>query len=308
MKIGVVMGGISSEYEVSLKTGNEIMRNLDSRKYEVHSVVINSKAELIDKIKGMDFAILALHGQYGEDGTIQGTLDTMGIPYTGCGLTASAVCLNKDLSKKLLRFEGVNTPDWLLVQGTDGIDHERIERLGWPVVVKPNSGGSSIGTQIVGSRDKLAPAVEEALKLDNEVIIEQYIKGDEITCSILNGELLPVLGIKPKAGFFDYGSKYDDGGAEEYVVELEENLYKKVEQTARKCYEALKCSVYARIDMIIGHNVPFVLEVNTLPGMTKNSLFPKSAKAAGIPFNKLLDLLIEYSLSNRFKSSLHQQK
>ncbi|WP_027630140.1 ATP-grasp domain-containing protein [Ruminiclostridium cellobioparum] len=268
MKIGVIMGGISSEYEVSLNTGKEIMNNLDSDKNSICPIKIKSKKELIDKVQNLDFVILALHGKFGEDGTIQGFLDVMGI----------------------------QTPDWLIVRNIDELKYQKIEQLGYPVIIKPNSGGSSIGTYIAHSQEEIFAAVREVLSLDNEALIEKYVKGEEITCSILNGNLLPVLSIKPKAEFFSYLSKYDKEGAEENAAQLTENQYRQIEQIATKCYEVLKCSVYARVDIIIKAGIPYVLEVNTLPGMTKNSLFPKCAKAAGISFDQLLELLIKYSL------------
>ncbi|TDT60935.1 D-alanine--D-alanine ligase [Fonticella tunisiensis] len=299
MKIGVIMGGISSEREVSLNTGMEILNNLDKTKYSVVPVVIDDKKDLMEKTEGVDFAFIALHGHFGEDGTVQGVLETLNIPYTGCGILSSAICMDKDMTKRILRMNGINTADWIMVRNADEIDYDAIEKLGYPVVVKPNSGGSSVATTIVSSREKIKESVIEALKYDREVMIEQYIKGDEITCPILDGKMLPVLAIKPKSSFFDYTSKYTDGGADEFVVELEETLHKKVENMAVKCYELLKCSVYSRVDMIVKDGEPYVLEVNTLPGMTKNSLFPKSAKAAGISFARLLDLIIEYSLRER---------
>ncbi len=299
MKIGVIMGGISSEYGISLNTGKEIMKHLDSEKHSIYPIEINSKRELVEKVQGLEFVILALHGKFGEDGTVQGALDAMGIPYTGSGLMSSAICMNKDISKKLLRYEGIYTPDWLIVRNMDELEYRKLEQLGYPVVIKPNSGGSSIGTYIVRNREEICAAVKEVLSLDNEALIEEYVKGDEITCSILNGNLLPVLSIKPKAEFFDYISKYDEEGAEENIVQLTENQYNQIKQIATKCYEVLKCNVYARVDIIIKNDVPYVLEVNTLPGMTKNSLFPKCAKAAGISFDQLLELLIKYSLDVR---------
>lgn len=299
MKIGVIMGGISSEREVSLNTGAEICRNLDSKKYEVIPITLDSKEELIDKVKGIDMAFLALHGKFGEDGTVQGILEMLNIPYTGCGVLSSAMCMDKDITKRLVKAEEIKTAGWIIVRNTDEIDYERIEKMGYPVVVKPNSGGSSVATFIIKDKAEILNAVAEGLKYDREVMIEKYIKGDEITCCILNGKMLPVLVIKPRASFFDYTSKYADGGADEYIVELEENLQKKVEYMAIKCYELLKCSVYARVDLIVQDGEPYVLEINTLPGMTKNSLFPKSARGVGISFSQLLDLIIEYSLKER---------
>jgi D-alanine-D-alanine ligase len=299
MRIGVIMGGISSEREISLKTGAEIAANLDSSKYEVVQIVINSKEELFEKVKGIDFALLALHGKFGEDGTIQGALHTMGIPYSGCDVLSSAICMDKDMTKKVLKAEGINTADWFLATVDREAYKKHIPSVKYPVVVKPNSGGSSVATFIVNSEEELKKSIEEALNYDKEVMVEEYIKGDEITCCILDGKMLPVLAIRPKSSFFDYTSKYADGGAEEVVVELNRDLHDKVESMAIACWKALKCSVYARVDMLIRDGVPYILEINTLPGMTKNSLFPKSAKAVDISFSMLLDLIIEYSFKER---------
>lgn len=299
MKVGVIMGGISAEREVSLNSGNEIVKNLDKNKYDVYPIVINNKTELLEKIEGMDAAFIALHGKFGEDGTVQSILEALNVPYTGCGVLSSALCMDKDITKRVLRDGGINTADWLIVKSLEDINYVEIEKIGYPVVVKPNSGGSSVATAIINNRNDIEGAVLMALKYDKEVMIEHFIKGDEITCSILNGKMLPILAIKPKSSFFDYTSKYSDGGADEFVVELEPELQKKVEEMALLSYRLLKCSVYARVDMIVKEGVPFVLEINTLPGMTRNSLIPKSAGATGIPFDKLLDLIIEYSMIER---------
>ncbi len=296
MKVGVIMGGISSEREISLKTGEEIAANLDKNKYEVEKIVIDNKEELFEKVKDIDFALLALHGMFGEDGTVQSVLQTLNIPYSGCGPLSSAICMDKDMTKKILKAAEIKTADWIMVMDENSIDYERIEEMKYPVVVKPNNGGSSVATTIVYSKEDIKKSVLEALKYDEEVMIEQYIKGDEITCCILNGKMLPVIAIKPKSSFFDYTSKYADGGADEIVVELHKDLHDKVEKLALDCWKELKCSVYSRVDMIVKDGDPYVLEINTLPGMTKNSLFPKSARGAHISFSQLLDTIIEYSL------------
>lgn len=300
LKVGVIMGGISSEMEVSLNTGREMMNHLDRNKYEVIPVVFSKPAELVEKVKGLDIALLALHGVYGEDGTIQGMLETLGIPYTGSGVLASSLCMNKDLSKKILRYEGVGTPGWLCWNGMEDYSPEDVKRLGYPVMVKPNTGGSSIGIEKVNDEQSLHSAVMRAFASapDQSILIEQYITGQEITCSILDGELLPVVGITSSSSeWFDYRAKYDDGGAEEVVVNLPQELDELVRKMAMTSYKALKCSVYARVDILLSGGVPYVLEMNTLPGMTKNSLFPKSAEAAGISFSSLLDRIISCSLT-----------
>ncbi|NIK79755.1 D-alanine-D-alanine ligase [Paenibacillus castaneae] len=299
MKVGVIMGGISSEREVSLMTGKEMIANLDREKYELYPIEINSKDELVEKVKNMDVALLALHGKYGEDGTIQGALETVGVPYTGCGVLSSSLSMDKNISKKLFRNEGIDTPDWIHLSSADELCMEEVERLGYPVIVKPNSGGSSIGIQIIKNKETLIPVLHETFQWDDEVLIEQYIRGEEITCSILNGKLLPIITIRSQSEFFDYSSKYDDGGADEQVIQLPTDIFERVRDSALGCYKTLKCSIYARIDMILKDGIPYVMEVNTLPGLTKNSLLPKSAKAAGISFSQLLDSIIEYSLNER---------
>ncbi|MBI6871201.1 D-alanine--D-alanine ligase [Clostridium aciditolerans] len=296
MKIGVIMGGISSEREVSLNSGREIVNYFDKNKYEVVPIVIDKKDDIIDKAKDIDVAFIALHGKFGEDGIIQAVLETMDVPYTGCGPLTSGVCMNKDITKKVLRSTGINTADWLCVRRVEEIDYDYIEKIGYPVFVKPNSGGSSVATNLIKKKEDVENAVRLALDYDNEVMIEKYIKGDEITCCILDGKMMPIIAIKPKAEFFDYTAKYADGGSDEIIVQFEEGLQKKIEEMALDCWKVLKCSVYVRVDMIIKDGVPYILELNTLPGMTKNSLFPKSAKAVNMSFTELLDQITEISL------------
>ena len=300
MKVGVIMGGISSEREISLKSGNSVVENIDKNKYEVIPIVIDKKEDIINKVKGIDFALLALHGQFGEDGTVQAVLQTLGIPYSGCGPLSSAACMDKDMTKSLLQAEGIRTAPWINLRSWDEINYEDIKKLGYPVVVKPTHGGSSVATFIIKEEKEIENAVKEAFKWDNEVMIEKFIKGDEITCPVMGREMFPVVAIKPHAEFFDYTAKYADGGSDEFVIELEKSLHKEVEKMALDTYRALKCSVYARIDMIITEEgIPYILEVNTLPGMTKASLFPKSAAGRGIDFSGLIDLIIENSLKEK---------
>ncbi|MGM1049805.1 MAG: D-alanine--D-alanine ligase [Bacillota bacterium] len=302
MKIGVIMGGISSEREVSLKTGQEMIHHLDHSRYEVVPIVVEQRADLIAQVQqaGIDFALLALHGQYGEDGTVQGALETLGIPYTGSGVLASSLCMNKQLSKMLLKTAGVHTPAGLCWQGMDDYDPQMVERLGYPVIVKPNVGGSSIGIQLVQNEKDLLPAIEEAWSLDQAILIEPYIKGMELTCSIVDGKVLPIIGIRSAdSEWFDYRAKYEADGAEEKVIQLPPVIEQRVHEAALASYRLLQCKVYARVDIILCQDIPYVLEVNTLPGMTANSLLPKSAAAAGITFTQLLDHIISSSLHER---------
>lgn len=297
MKIGVIMGGISSEREISLLTGREIVANLDKNKYDVIPVEINSTQELADKVKDLDFAFIALHGKFGEDGRVQAVLESMGIPYSGSGVLASAVCMDKNMSKKLFVNDNIGTAKWEMVKEYEDVNYEKVEELGYPLIVKPNCGGSSVATVLVHDRKTLEDSIKEALKYDSEVMIEEYIKGDEITCCILDGTMLPVLLIKPNCDeFFDYESKYNNGGAEEKVIKLPEEIMKKVERACLKCWDTFKLKAYSRVDIILRDGEVYVLEINTLPGMTKNSLFPKSALNYGIEFSELLEKIININL------------
>jgi D-alanine-D-alanine ligase len=297
MKVGVLMGGISSEREVSLNSGNSMMQHINKEKYEVVPVVIDKKDDVIEKVKGLDFALLALHGKFGEDGTVQAVLQTLGIPYSGCDTLSSSLCMDKDLTKTVLKANGVRTARWLNVKSVEEIDYNKIEEIGYPVFIKPTNGGSSVATFKITKKEDVENAVLEGLKWDKEVMIEEFIKGDEITCPVFENEMFPVLAIKAKTDFYDYEQKYSANGAEHYAINLEKNLHKEVEKMALDTYKALKCSVYARIDMIITEdNVPYVLEVNTLPGMTATSLFPQSAAEKGISYTEFIDMIIEYSL------------
>lgn len=299
MRVGVIMGGFSSEKEVSLMTGKEMITHLDKDKYEIVPIQIDNKEDLVEKTKNLDVALLALHGKYGEDGTIQGTLETLGIPYTGSGVLSSSLCMDKNISKKVMRYEGVQTPDWIHLTHMEELDMKELDKMGYPLVVKPNSGGSSVGVKVVYEKEKMKSAVAEVFKVDSEVIIEQYIKGEEVTCSILGTRALPIVSIKHTAEFFDYHAKYDEDAAIEEVVQLPSELNDLVTHAAITCFKALKCSVYARIDMMIRDGIPYVMEVNSLPGMTKNSLLPKSAHSVGIAYSQLLDLIIQDSLRIR---------
>lgn len=298
MKIGVIMGGISSEREISFKSGMSIVENIDKEKYDVESIIIDKKEDIINMVKGIDFALLALHGKFGEDGTVQSVLQTLGIPYSGCGPLSSAMCMDKDVTKSMLKSAGIRTAPWINLREDDNVDYDEINKLGYPVVVKPTHGGSSVATFIVKEEKQIEECVAEAFKWDNEVMIEKFIKGDEITCPVFADKMMPVIAIKPKKGeFFDFTSKYEDGGSEEIVVELEKSLHEEVEKMALETYKALKCEVYSRVDMIVtSEGTPYILEVNTLPGMTKNSLIPKSAAALNIGFTQLIDMIIQDSL------------
>lgn len=296
MKIGVLMGGISSEREISILSGKEIVKNLDKNKYEVYSIIINSKDEVIQKVKGMEFVILAFHGIFGEDGTIQALLDSISMPYSGCNMLTSAICMNKKQTKRILKAENINTAPFYMIYKNKKINFEKLEALNYPLFVKPNNGGSSIGISIASNKLELEQNIKEAFKYDDEVIVEKYIAGDEYTVCMLNGEALPILSIKAKGKFFDYKCKYTEGESEEIVAKLSNELESKIREVSENCWKIFDCKAYVRVDIIVSNGTPYVLELNTLPGMTTNSLFPKSAELSGMKYSVLLDKIIEYSL------------
>ena len=294
------MGGISSEREVSFMSAREMVKYLDKEKFEAIPIEINKKDDVLTKCQGIDFALIGLHGEFGEDGCVQSILSAMDIPYSGCGPRPSVLAMDKDTTKKILRYSGVRTADWVIVTDINNIDYDKITTIGYPVFVKPNSGGSTIAANLVRKEEDLAWAIREAFKHDNEVMVEAYIKGDEITVPMIDGKIYPILAIKPQGEIFDFKSKYEkveDGGANLYVIELNSPLKEEVEKMVYTTWHELKLESYARIDLIIQDNVPYLLEANTLPGMTSKSLLPTSyaSLGEGHTYKELLTKLIETS-------------
>ena len=296
MKIAVIYGGISSEREVSINTGKEIISNLDKSKYEVIGLELE-KAEDIFKLRDMnvDFVYIALHGIFGEDGRVQAILDSMNIPYSGCGVLSSAMSMDKNISKLIVKNSGVRVIDGISVRKGDKINFSDLN-LGDKVILKPNSGGSSIGINFATNQEEFEKALNEIFLIDDEALVERIMKGIEISVPIIKGEVFPTILIEPlKDTFFDYKSKYENGGALEYVHEFEKDLQNEIDDFTRKVYKSLKCKGYARVDYILVDNRAYFLEINTLPGMTKNSLLPKSTLSKGYSYTQTLDLLIEAS-------------
>lgn len=302
-KIGVLMGGVSSERDISLMSGRGIVEHLDKEKFEAIPIEINEKNDVFTKCQNIDFAFIALHGEFGEDGCVQSILSAMNIPYSGSGPVPSCLSLDKDTSKKILRFAGVRTADWLMVKkDVSNIDFSAVTEIGYPVFVKPNNGGSSVATALVRHEKDLAVAVVEALKYDQEVMIEAYIQGDEISIPMIDGIIYPTMAIKPQGDFFDIKAKYatyESGGADEFVIELEPALKEEVEAMLQITWRELKLESYARIDLLIRDGVPYLLEVNTLPGMTPTSLLPQSYVSLGHSYADLLTKMIEVSMKAR---------
>lgn len=299
MKIAILMGGISSEREISLKSGEGIYSSIDKEKYDVVKVIIDDKKDIFKKLTpDIDFAFLALHGKFGEDGCVQSILEAMDIPYSGCGPLSSGMCMDKNITKKLLRDSNIPTADWTVVKSIDQINYKKIDDIGYPVFIKPNSGGSSVATFLISSKEEVKNAVSEVLKVDEFAMIEKYIPGGEYTSFVLNREVFPTISIKSNSDFFDFTSKYSTtNGAIEEVVYLEKELQDKINQISKACWDIFNCKAYVRIDIIISKNTPYVLELNTLPGMTQTSLIPRSALAKKMEFSELIDKIIEYSLN-----------
>ena len=298
MKVAVIYGGISSEREVSLKSGKAMVENLKKDKYDVLDFKIDNKTDVFNLDKDVDLVILGLHGKFGEDGCIQSILDAMDIKYCGCSPLTSGILMDKNFTKTIARQNDILTADWLTVKSVDEINYDDIDRLGYPVFIKPNSGGSSVATFFVKNKEDVENAVREGLKYDEIVMIEKYVKGVEYTSFVLNGEIYPTIKITSEQEFFNYEAKYSTtNGAKEVVVELPKELDEKVLSTSSKCWNAYNCKGYVRVDYIITDDGDvYLLELNTLPGMTETSLIPKSAAARGISYSDLLDKLIETSM------------
>ncbi len=287
MRIVVLMGGRSSEREVSLRTGRAVAKALRELGHEV--IEMDLSEDLPCKLMEVkpDKVFIALHGPYGEDGRVQGLLDILGIPYTGSGVLGSALAMDKDITKRLLRAEGLPTPDWISVR--------RGERPKWdkfPAVVKPADQGSSVGLEIVREEEELEDAVKKLFSITEKVIVEEFIEGRDMTVGILKGRPLPVIEIRPKKGIYDYESKYTKGMTE-YVFLEDEKLSKKLQELALRVHRLLELKDMSRVDFRVSkEGKPYILEVNTIPGMTELSLFPMACKKAGIDFKEMVSIIL----------------
>ncbi len=293
-RVGVLLGGWGEEKEISVKTGEAIATALEKRGHAVTRVMAGPGLDQSLRHASVDVAFLALHGRMGEDGKVQGLLEVMGVPYTGSGVLASALAMNKGFAKKLFRQHNLATPAGYAV----GIaELENVEELhcdlGFPCVVKPASGGSSVGLSLVHTLDQLRPAVASACRYGGEALVERYVKGREVTVAILGGEVLGCCEISSPAATFDYSTKYEGGARYHLPPRLSTTRTANLEAMALTAYRALGCKGAARIDFIcpdVGNEV--LLEVNTLPGMTPTSLLPKIAKARGLSFEDLCEKLL----------------
>jgi D-alanine-D-alanine ligase len=338
MKIVVLAGGLSDERDVSLASGAQISNALQSRNHEVLLLDIytgfqdvsdfdsayqkyhketytyqvpevkpdlevlrkqqnNQKAlvgpNVLEICQGADICFLALHGGIGENGQLQALLDIYGIPYTGSSYEGSLLAMNKIISKELMAFKGIQTPDWAVYR----IGQE-LPELKYPVVVKPNDNGSSIGVTIIENPEELHQAIEEIQELSTTILIEEKIEGREFSVGVIGDTALPVIEIIPRSHFFDYQSKYQAGASEEITpANIPDGLTIEMQNNAVKVHQLLGLKVYSRIDFIVDENNHiFCIEANSLPGMTQTSLLPQEARAKGISYEDLCELLITESL------------
>ena len=327
-RVALLVGGTSPEREVSKMSGKGVMGALKSMQYP--TIVIDPAYGLnqpkeedrffleedfakisnrnciyainSDLLDDVEVVFSALHGKWAEDGTIQSLLELRGLKYTGSKVLASALAMDKEMSKVIFRQAKVETPDWFTVDSLNFEPKKIIDlikkEIGFPCIIKPNDQGSTVGLKFVKEESEVDEAVKVALQFSSRVLIEKYIQGREITVSILINEALPVLEIVPKSGLYDYHSKYTSGMSE-YIVpaKIPEETAKKAQQQALTAFHSLGCEGYARVDFRLSNdNELYCLEVNTLPGMTPLSLVPKAAKAVGISFEELIKRIIEQAL------------
>lgn len=302
-KVALLAGGTSGEREISLASGAGARKALETAGYTVEQLDPAERSDirrLMDD--SFDVAFLTLHGRGGEDGTLQGFLETIGLPYTGSGVCASAVAIDKGRSKLFYERAGLFTPAWTVVRRYEPYDPEIIiEQLGEHCVVKAIHEGSTLGIYIVEGEQALEEAIQSAFSFDDEVLIEQYVEGPEYTIVVLgnqNVEALPIIEIIPANDFYDFESKYAPGGSEHICpARLDEKTTATMQRAAATAHIALGCSGATRTDFILDENgCAWVLETNTLPGMTETSLLPDAARAAGIAFPELCTRLIDYAL------------
>jgi len=306
IRVALICGGVSGEREISLKSGTQVAKALDPERYRVSRYdPAADLPRLISDAPNLDVALIILHGRWGEDGTIQGLLDLIGLPYQGSGVLSSALCMDKRASKALYRFHGLPVPKDLVLDRQAPHDLDRIiETLGLPLVIKPNSEGSSLGMTIPRTRAELEKGLCQAFALDRYLLIEEYIQGREITASVLGNdqlEDLPLIEIipGPEYRFFDYEAKYKPGATREICpAPLPEDLARQARDLGLQAHRALYCRGYSRTDLMLKDGRFYLLETNTIPGMTETSLFPQAAKAAGYSFSRLMDRLIELALEN----------
>lgn len=301
-KVLVLMGGTSEEREVSLRSGKAVLSALLSLGYPAKGIDYNRMAINQIIVEQPDLVFIALHGQNGEDGTVQGLLDSLNIAYTGSGLAASVLCMDKVLSKKLFHYEGIPSAGFRIIKKNEMADLDAIrarlkQEIGLPMVIKAATQGSSIGTYIVRQEEDVIGAIQNAFKYSQEVLVEEFINGKELTVALIGNdqpEVLPIIEITSSNEFYDYESKYTQGMCEHIIpARIDQASQEEIARISRQVYNLMGCRGFARIDFMLDHNgCPYVLEVNTIPGMTEMSLVPDAARAADMNFEELVDKIV----------------
>lgn len=295
------MGGLSSEREVSLASGNAILKALEGKGYR--AVPVDVGRDVAEKIhdSDIDAAFIALHGKFGEDGAIQGMLEVMGIPYTGSGILASALGMNKTVSKQVFRSKGLLVgPYEVVYEGSRDRAAGVLNAIRFPAVIKPHAEGSSVGVSLVFKKEDVAPAVELAFTYGNEILIEKFIQGKEVQVGILGDRALGAIEIVPKRAFYDYAAKYEKGMSDHFFpARIPDAVYKRTLESGLAAHLAIGCRGYSRVDFIVDESgAPYILEVNTLPGMTATSLLPEIARGVGISFPDLVEEILRLALAD----------
>lgn len=295
-RVAVIYGGTSAEREVSLESGTSVLKALQAAGVDAFGI------DLKDGVKSLletpfDRAFIALHGRGGEDGALQGALELMGKPYTGSGILASAVGMNKTSTKRIWLAQGLPTPEFATIETLQDLENAA-ERFGFPLMIKPAHEGSSIGMSKVSAAKDLAPAFSLARQFDGDMLAETFIKGREFTCAILGDQALPVIGLSTPHVFFDYDAKYKAADTHyQLPCGLSASEEAACQALSLKAYQALGCKGWARVDLMMDEQGRFwLLEINTVPGMTSHSLVPMAAKAAGLDFGALVSRILELSI------------
>lgn len=303
--IAVLHGGLSRERDVSLRTGVAVYKTLVDCGYQ-NAYVVDVTRDIAVTLtqKKPDVAFVALHGKYGEDGAIQGVLEYLGIPYTGSGVLGSAISMDKSTTKKLFDHFKLPSLPWTTSfegQNFNQFKDRLLKMMKMPVIAKPANEGSTIGIEIVKDEEDLERAFQKTLQYDSTVVWESFRQGRELTVGVLQGEALPIVEIRPKSGFYDYESKYTKG-ATEYIcpAEVSRGVTEKIQEYALKAFGATRCNSFGRVDFILEGNQPWILEVNSIPGMTETSLFPKAAKVKGLEFPQFCEMILQDASLKKF--------
>jgi D-alanine-D-alanine ligase len=293
--VGVLLGGVSAEREISLRTGGAVCEALRGLGYDVVAIEVEADGGWLSQVRQVDVVFVALHGKFGEDGTVQAVLEVLGIPYTGSGVLASALAMNKPMAKRIWHTHAIPTPAWEVIDTRAA--EWKLSTLSCPVVVKPSAEGSSVGVSIVRSSQCLAEALAEASRFDALSLVEAYISGQEVTVGILGEQTLGAMEVIAKEEFHSYEVKYT-AGREEFLMPapLAPEVYERVLMIALEAHRALGCSGYSRVDTrVTEHGQIFVLEVNSLPGLTELSYLPRIAAHAGLDYGALVEAILQHA-------------